>query len=277
MRRRTALGVLVGLVATAGVPAMAAPGASAAGTSAGSAGTLEAVEEVRDHLKVSIANVGNVAQPQVGSIIDAREPHILVVSEARSARAHLGDVAERKGYVLRQYGTEEGEEGPNIALLVRKDVEILDRTPMKMNENWYFRPNCDVALNTRAPRVYPAIVLKVDGKRWNVVGVHFPPGGPDGGSCATGQRNGPAWKESKERIQAYANNHPEARVVAAGDFNAFDVEMVNHFPGFDVKDGGNVDHAISKKDRGVRFDWKDRHEALQGHGWFTFGLSTPAG
>lgn len=272
MRRRTAVGVLVGLVAAAGVPAMGAHSASATGASAESS-----TAEVRDHLKVSIANVGNVAQPQVGSIIDAREPHVLVVSEARSARAHLGDVAERKGYVLRQYGTEEGEEGPNIALLVRKDVEIVNRTAMKMNENWYFRPNCDVALNTREPRVYPAIVLKVDGKRWNVVGVHFPPGGPDGGGCSTGQRNGPAWKESKERIQAYASNHPEARVVAAGDFNAFDVEMVNHFPGFDVKAGGNVDHAISKKDRGVRFDWKDRHEATSGHGWFSFGLSTPAG
>lgn len=274
MRRRTALGVLTGLVATVGTAAMGVPGASALDTSAESS-----TAEVRDHLKVSIANVGNVAQPPVGSILDAREPHILVVSEARSARAHLADVAERKGYVLRQYGTEEGEEGPNIALLVRKDVEIINRTAMKMNENWYFRPNCDVALNTRAPRVYPAVVLKVGGQRWNVVGVHFPPGGPDGGVlCATGARNGPAWKESKERIQAYANNHPEARVVAAGDFNAFDFEMVNHFPGFDVKDGGNVDHAISKKDRGVRFDWKERRDAPDsGHGWFSFGLSTPAG
>lgn len=216
-------------------------------------------------LKVSIANIGMAKKPRIGAILDKR-PHVVVISEAKRARTHLRTVGKRRGYRLRQYSKKHGEEAPNMALLIRKDVRIVDQRLLRMSEPWWYNGN------KRKPRRYPVIKVRVNGKQWNVIGVHFPPGGPDGGGSKTGGRNGPAWRESKRAIQRYAANHPKARVVAAGDFNGTHRECVRHFPGFRVKQGGKVDHAMAKKDRGVRFVWVKRHRPKVGHGWFTFKL-----
>jgi hypothetical protein len=219
----------------------------------------------RDHLKVSIANVAGAMRPPVGVILQAQQPDIMVISEAYHAREHLAAVAERDGYQLRQFGPAEGEEAPGIALLIRNTVSIEDRTLLKMTEPWWWNGN------RREPRRYPAVVLRVDGRVWRVVGIHFPPGGPSGGADG---RNRAAWLESKEAVQAYASNHPAPPVVAAGDVNATGEECQNHFPGFLVAEGGKVDHALIKRDRGARADQVIRHDPPEGmHGWFTFKLS----
>lgn len=271
MRRRSVLGAIASLAILAGAPATVALG------SPGQSGSAGAADEVRERLKVSIANVGGVAIPQVGAMLDERQPDVMVISEAYNAREHLAVVAENKGYVLRQFGPDSGAEAPGIALLVRGDVTIVDRVALTMSEPWYFRGSCTAALNQRAPRVFPAVTLQVGSSVWRVIGVHFPPGGPAGGSCNTGGQNGPAWQESKQAVQAYAANHPDARVIAAGDFNATANEMSSQFPGFSLKAGSKVDHAISREGRGVSFDWVNSNSAQSGHGWNTFGLSFPAG
>ncbi|RZS44403.1 hypothetical protein EV193_101279 [Herbihabitans rhizosphaerae] len=222
----------------------------------------------RENLKVSIANVGSTRTPPVGPILETQKPHIMVISEAYHAREHLTAVAERQGYILRQYGREQGAEAPGIALLIRKDVTLNDRVLLKMSEPWWW-PNPS---KEREPRRYPAVDLTVSGERWLVVGVHFPPGGPDGGGMVDG-KNRAAWLESKQAVQAYAANHPNPPVVAAGDFNALASECRHHFPGFAVSEGGKVDHAMTKEGRGARFESVSRHDAPVGHGWFTFRLS----
>jgi hypothetical protein len=117
------------------------------------------------------------------------------------------------------------------------------------------------------------VVVQANGHVWHVIGVHFPPGGPSGGAVVD-YKNRAAWIESRKAVQAYAASHPNAAVVAAGDFNATVEECRDHFPGFRVAKGGKVDHALAKKDRGVRFDQVVRHDAPNGmHGWFTFKLS----
>ncbi|GAA1579618.1 hypothetical protein GCM10009789_36720 [Kribbella sancticallisti] len=225
----------------------------------------------RDRLKISIANVAGAAKPPVGVILDTQKPHIMVISEAYRARAHLSEVADRYGYRLRQYGPDQGAEAPGIALLIKNGVTIKDRSLLKMSEPWWWKSG------KRDPRRYPVVVVGVNGKTWHVVGVHFPPGGPSGG-VVVDYKNRAAWIESRKAVQAYAANHPNAPVVAAGDFNATADECRSHFPGFLVAQGAKVDHALAKKDRGARFDDVIRHDAPNGmHGWITFKLSaTPS-
>lgn len=242
---------------------MAPDDVAVAGLAAADPASTEATE--RDPLKVSIANVAGAARPPVGVILQAQQPDIMVISEAYHAREHLAAVAERDGYQLRQYLPGEGAEAPGIALLIKNTVTIEERTLLKMTEPWWWNSN------RREPRRYPAVALRVNGRVWRVIGVHFPPGGPSGG---VGGNNRAAWIESKEAVQAYASSHPNPPVVAAGDFNATVEECQNHFPGFLVADGGKVDHALIKRDRGARADQVIRHDPPEGmHGWFTFKLS----
>lgn len=241
-------------------------GAAVAGTLLAATAAPAAAEE-RDHLTVSIANVAGRPTPPVGEILDAQQPHIMVISEAYHAREHLVGVAERKGYQHRQYLPSHGAEAPGIALLIRNNVTIENRVLLEMTERWWWHSG------VREPRRYPAVALRAGGRMWHVVGVHFPPGGPDGGVVVDG-KNRPAWLESKEAVQAYAARHPNPPVVAAGDFNATAEECDNHFPGFVVAQGGKVDHALVKRDRGARVDAVRHHDAPEGmHGWFTFKLS----
>lgn len=252
-RRRWLIGGLAALGLVAGT-AVAIPAASAA---------------ERDQLKVSIANVGGKATPPVGQILRAQHPDILIVSEAKAARAHLTTVAKNQGYRLRQYGSDEGAEAPNIALLIKNDVKLENRVLLKMSEPWWW------SRGKRAPRRYPAVVLRADDRVWHVIGVHFPPGGPGGGSVV-GDRNMPAWRESKRAVQEYAARNPNPPVVVAGDINATADNCRKHFPGFTVTKAGKVDHALVKKERGARVDAVVHHSPPKNqnmHGWATFKLS----
>ncbi|MQA04503.1 MAG: hypothetical protein GEV07_17880 [Streptosporangiales bacterium] len=139
-----------------------------------------------------------------------------------------------------------------------------------MSQPWWW-PN---AGKRHEPRRYPAVDLRVSGQRWLVMGVHYPPGGPAGG-MKVNHKNRRAWLESKRAVQAYAARHPNPPVLAAGDLNAYASECRHHFPGFEVAKGGKVDHAMAKKDRGVRLEWVNRDKAPVGHGWATFKFSAP--
>lgn len=219
----------------------------------------------RDGIRVSIANIEGEDKPRLGRLLSKRKPHVLVVSEAKRARKHLKGLADRKGYRLRQYTRKRGAEAPGIALLIRDGVKIKKRTLLRMDEPWYW----STPSKRHAPRRYPAVDLRVSGQRWLVLGVHFPPGGPKGGHKVD-FKNRPAWHESKRAVRRYAARHPNPPVLAVGDLNAYAPECRRHFPGFKVTRGGQVDHAMAKKGRGVRIQWVNRDKPDTGHGWVTF-------
>lgn len=216
----------------------------------------------REPFRVSIANIGSRSDPDLGPMIDQRKPQVMVVSEAYFARTKLQSLATKYGYRLKMYTEADGHEARDVALLIRNNVTIKSVTLMKMNDSWSYNGK------TREPRRYPVAVVTYLGKTWNVIGVHYPTGGPGGGNKA-------AWNESKTRVQAYAANHVNTPTIAAGDFNPAGASIPNTFPGF-LTQGQGADWLIVKKDRGARFEGAFLKNAIRNtnsHGWFTFNLS----
>ena len=80
-------------------------------------------------LKTFNANVEGKKEPPVGDPIKDTNPDVCVFTEAYHCREHLKKVADNKGYVLKMFGKDEGEEGPDIAVLVRETIKIVKWEP----------------------------------------------------------------------------------------------------------------------------------------------------
>jgi hypothetical protein len=219
-------------------------------------------------LKTFNANVEGEKEPPIGTPIKDTAPDVCVFTEAYHCRDHLKKVAGNQGYVLKQFGKDLGEEGPDIAVLVRKGIEIVKWEPMKMSEPWWWNGN------KRDPRVYPKFLFGdpdlVPNLNWKYIAVHLPPGGPDGGKNGENKK---AWRESQDRLVKYGNEHQDGPYLIAGDINATAEETKSQIASrlegaTQVGSFGKVDHLIARR---VQEDSMktNRMDSPIGHGWGT--------
>jgi hypothetical protein len=222
-------------------------------------------------LKFFNANVEGKSEPSVGNTIKDTNPDICVFTEAYHCREHLKKIADNKGYRLKQFGKDVGDEGPDIAVLVRNGFEIVKWEPMRMDEPWWYNGN------KRKPRVYPKFLLGdpdlVPNLNWKFIAAHFPPGGPSGGGEKTGGKNKPAWMESRDRVVKYGNDHQDGPYLIAGDINAEAHEAKEHIVQRLEGDAvlgsfGKVSHLIGRRIKNGSMQM-NRMDSPFGHGWGT--------
>ncbi|TQK73354.1 hypothetical protein [Nocardioides sp. SLBN-35] len=195
---------------------------------------------------------------------------VLILTEAYNARQHLKRWAERFGYELRQ-GTrgKHGPEGPDVAVLVRHGVEILDYELVEMTKEWWgpFRyPH-----SRKKPRLVPVLRLRKAGVIYVVIGMHAPSGGPSGG-VATRGRNAPAYEEYATFVHDLLTIG--VRGAAVGDGNAKGDDLRQHMKpsGGRVAMASGVDGIVAK---GLHIALRKLRSPFGMHGWFTAHL-TPA-
>lgn len=189
---------------------------------------------------------------------------VLVITEAYSARPKLRKWAVRHGYELRQPNiVEYGPEGPDVAILVRDDIEITSRDIAKMTEPWWGPFN--YPSSRKQPRVMQTLGLRKAGVDFDLMGVHFPSGGPTGG-VATRGKNAAAWHECADHVRHNLAN--TACGAALGDFNARRLDVIEHA----TPDNGrvvmasNVDGVAAV---GCQISVTRLRSPLGMHGWFT--------
>lgn len=209
-------------------------------------------------LSVLTANIASKRErvPELLQAIDLTNPQVVVVTEAYYARKWLRTVA---GYKLYQYTRRRGAEAPDIAVLVRADLRLVKRRPFRMTISWRGPGG-----RLHSPRVYPAMVLFDGRRRWPLMPVHFPSGGPAG-------PNVKAWHESWRRVSAWIEAREEA--AGAGDWNATARELTDRLRGgLQLVVGTKVDHAVS---HGLHHATTERLTRLQPegmHGWVLYKL-----
>lgn len=195
---------------------------------------------------------------------------VLILTEAYNARPYLKRWAERFDYDLRQgTRTQHGPEGPDVAVLVRHGVEILDYQLVEMSKEWWgpFRyPH-----SRKKPRLVPVLRLRKNGVIYDVLGMHAPSGGPSGG-VATRGRNAPAYEEYAGHVHDRLT--ASDRGAAVGDGNAKGADLRKHMmpAGGRVAMASSVDGVVAK---GLRIALRKLRSPLGMHGWFTARL-TPA-
>lgn len=207
---------------------------------------------------------GNVAQvrrlPQIERVLNDHDPDVLVLTEAY----HLGPWlrGQLDGYRLVQWGRAHGAEAGDVAILVREGLRVRGRRLHKMRTRWYgpFR----FPRSIREPRRFPRVTVVKAGVAWPILGVHFPSGGPSGGSMTKG-KNAPAWHECARVTRRWLRRRPRAVVV--GDLNSKRADVVQYVtpPGALVGMASNVDGLIVK---GATANLRRLDSPAGMHGWF---------
>ncbi|MBM7518264.1 hypothetical protein [Nocardioides nitrophenolicus] len=193
---------------------------------------------------------------------------VLILTEAYNARPYLKRWAERFGYELRHATrAKHGPEGPDVAVLVRHGIEILDYELVEMTKEWWgpFRyPH-----SRKKPRLVPVLTLRKAGMIYVVIGMHAPSGGPKGGTSTRG-RNAPAWAEYADHVRHVLTG--VVRGAAVGDGNAKGAELREHMMPADgqVAMASGVDGVVAK---GLRIALRRLRSPLGMHGWFRARLT----
>jgi exonuclease III len=210
--------------------------------------------------RVLTANIaGRRRVPQLRQAIERHRPDVVVVTEAYHARAWLLAIALRLGYRLRQYSRARGAEAPGIAVLVKRQLRVVNRWPMRMGHRWTWRGR------VRRPRVYPALVLADGSWIWRLLAVHLPPGGPAG-------ENAEAWAESWRRAASWLSRHDQA--AAPGDWNALARELAGKLlPGMQLVVGTKVDHMVTVGLEHRRTERLSRLQPQGMHGWVLYTVA----
>ena len=123
----------------------------------------------------------------------------------------------------------------------------------------------------RRPRRFQGFDLRVDGRLWGLLAVHFPPGGPSGGILTRG-RNRDAWHEAARHTTQFLAVTDLG--VALGDFNANRGELREHVAtdGTRIAMASNVDGVMTT---GAHTTMHRLSAPAGMHGWFVADL-TPA-
>lgn len=191
----------------------------------------------------------------------------LVLTEAYNARPKLRKWCERFGYELRQPTLGEyGPEGPDVAMLVRHGVEITYRDIDPMTKSWFGPFN--YPRSRKQPRVMQTLGLRKQGVDFDLLGVHFPSGGPSGGTATRG-RNAPAWHECADHVRTTLAW--SVRGAAIGDLNAGRADVKKHVAPRNgrVVMASNVDGVVAV---GCQVTVKRLRAPLGMHGWLTVHL-----
>lgn len=203
--------------------------------------------------RIFVANIEAVRRPPLGEAINDYRPALVLLQQANRAE-NLDDF---DGY--RAVGFRFSIEARGIKALVRDDVKVLRRKSLVMKRRWV-GPK---AGKGHEPRVYLAMLVKIDGLKVWVVDVHLP------------TRNCPeAQAESLRRLRKWALRRRRP-VVIAGDFNmphANVVTWASKVGGF-VSILGSVDFAVS---RGLKVRKSRPRLAPAGpyHGWGVIKFET---
>jgi hypothetical protein len=204
---------------------------------------------------------GNIAGhrevPELLPVLRTWRPHAAVLTEAYNVRAWAEGI---DGYDLIQYRRRFGREATDIAVLVRSDVAIRRTRLMMLLRAWWG----PFGGGKREPRRFTLAVLVVASVVWPLLGVHFPPGGAEGGVRTRG-RNRPAWHESAGRVRRWLRRHRRALVV--GDFNDDETDVREHvaIKRAKVAMASDVDGAIGVGCRVVAVDKLKAPDDM--HGW----------
>lgn len=164
---------------------------------------------------VKVGRTGRSVCLGVDKAMDGKAPHMVVLLEADG---HLSEL--RKFFPHFRWTQERRwDEAGNIIVGVRKDVPVTRVTAVRMRTAW-IGPKAGLR---HAPRTYLIIDVGTPrtGPAWRFVPVHFPSGGPSGGTETNG-RNAAAYAESVYWAEAVADKPGSNRraFVLAGDFNA---------------------------------------------------------
>lgn len=178
-------------------------------------------------------------------LIDPYDPHVVSVQQANGVDLNL------RGYRTIRAGR--SYEGRGVALLVRKDVKVLEVKRFKMTEPW----TGPKAGKRHKPREYVAALCEYRGTEFWVVGIH----GPFGTKPQA---------EVDRFIAGFAKRHPGRPVFFAGDFNesAHHMEqLAEDFDG-DYEPVGKVDGVVSRDAKKVV---AHRRLAPEGRKWHGIG------
>lgn len=195
---------------------------------------------------------------------------VLILTEAYNARPRLRRWAERFGYELRHATrAKHGPEGPDVAVLVRHGVEILDYQLVAMSEEWW--GPLRYPHSRKKPRRVPVLKVRKAGVVYDVIGMHAPSGGPSGGVVTRG-RNAPAYEEYSAFVRGRLT--ASTRGAAVGDGNAKGADLRKHMmpAGGDVVMASRVDGVVAKD---LRIRLRKLRSPIGMHGWFRARL-TPA-
>lgn len=218
-------------------------------------------------LRVLYGNIaGRRRIPRLRRLVKARRPEVVVLTEAYHIRLYLRLLCRLFGYVLKQYGRRHGLEGPDVAVMVRKDVPILHRELRKMRRRWYGPFNFPRSI--KWPRRHTVLELAWDRIVWPLYLLHWPSGGPTGGSMTRG-RNAPAWAESRDDFVSWLED--EHHGAGIGDANANRKQLNRELPqGVRVRMSSNVDAVMSK---GLHTEVEHLASPPGMHGWGIFTLT----
>lgn len=218
-------------------------------------------------LRIGYANVEQVKNPKLKRFFDF-DSDLILTTESNNARKAYRRKAKRKSYRLHQFRA--GWEARSVAALTKGPSR---KSRMRMRRTWWWGTRG--SLRHRAPRTYLKLRLGKGDDRWFVLGVHFPPGGPNGAVFRTGGRNRKAWRESRRRVvkkaRRWQKKHPGLPIVLIGDFNCTRMELKDQIAdplGAKVVTFGKVDHAVLLNCRhaeGHKFSGV-------GHGWVAIRL-----
>lgn len=182
--------------------------------------------------EVLSANIESRAvSPTLWRHIRTFKPDVVVVQQAYRARAFLKRI---KGYNVYHWKDVRGGEWNGIAVLVRKDVEVVKVKTLVMKRHW----TGPKAGKRHEPRVYPAFRLRKEDAELYLLGIHLPT-----------HNEKLAQAESFDKIADYFWTHKNSGVVAVGDWNteAHNMQGIEkHVQGF-YRATGKVDGMLSAR------------------------------
>lgn len=211
----------------------------------------------RGVLNVMTANIASQKKvPELPPVLTTHKPDVVIITEAYFAREFLKAI---KGYRSYQYTAKDyGEEGPDVAVLVRAGAKVSRRRALRMEQRWTSPKG-----RQREGRVYPSLNVTTGGYLWRVLGLHFPTTG-----------NTSAQVESQQAVRHWFSlgDHPS---VGAGDINQRSDEIEKWLPNkVDMARGTKVDHALyatAEHQKTVRLR-EDQPEGM--HGWLLYKFAT---
>ena len=157
------------------------------------------------------------------------QPEIIGLGEARGIYSITDDIPGYKRFQLPpQKGA--GDENADTAVLVREDVEILSKRPMRMRVP-FIGPKARIR---REARIYWALRVRVEGRVWRVSVGHWP--------------FGAAKQETKRRIKRWFGRTPVTQsAVHIADVNTSPAELTKTLKRTGIRHKGiGIDRALYK-------------------------------
>lgn len=168
------------------------------------------VVKEKDRLRVVSHNmyVGNKdPKGNLTRLAENTDADVIVVQEAKNWHGTI------PGYERFVADSDRPEADSTILLVRKKDTEVHRERSIEVGGPDWIGPKHDLR---HKPRVFPAASIEVRGRRWDVIGIHRNPGGPD-------SRNEDAWRaEDKALVEWEARreeHRPKRPAVLAGDWN----------------------------------------------------------